>query len=149
MAVLDFHTGLGPFGYGELICDHPPGSEAVLRAKRWYGDAVTEPALGTSTSVAKHGLSDYGWISLIGKPLTYIALEFGTYSFENMKTVLRADHWLHAQGNVDWQDETTQRIKAAIRRHFYPDTEEWRSMIVACSRQRIAEAIAGLATATS
>ena len=26
VAVVDLHTGLGPFGYGELICDHPPAA---------------------------------------------------------------------------------------------------------------------------
>jgi hypothetical protein len=44
VALLDFHTGLGPFGYGEPICDHPPGSRAVQLARDWYGESVTEPA---------------------------------------------------------------------------------------------------------
>ena len=26
IAVVDLHTGLGPYGYGELINDHPPGT---------------------------------------------------------------------------------------------------------------------------
>lgn len=144
VALIDFHTGLGPFGYGEPICDHPLGSTGVELARRWYGDSVTEPALGTSSSVAKHGLSDYGWIHLVGEPLVFVALEFGTYSFERMKQVLRADHWLHAQGDVDWHAGQTREIKVAIRQHFYPATPDWQEMVLFRSRQCIRQALSGL-----
>ncbi|ATX79511.1 Protein of unknown function (DUF2817) [Mariprofundus aestuarium] len=145
VALIDFHTGIGPFGYGEPICDHPPGSTGVRLARSWYGDAVTEPALGTSISVAKHGLSDYGWMHLVGEPLVFIALEFGTYPFDNMMQVLRADHWLHAQGQVEWQAEQTVAIKAAIRSHFYPATPKWQEKVIRGSRHSIRQALSGLA----
>jgi hypothetical protein len=146
IALIDFHTGIGPFAYGEPICDHPPGSIGVRLAREWYGDSVTEPALGTSISVAKHGLSDYGWQDVVGERLVFIALEFGTYSFDNMMQALRADHWLHAQGKVDWSTAQTQSIKAAIRRHFYPGTSEWQDMVLLRSRQCIRQAITGLSS---
>jgi len=146
VALIDFHTGIGPFGYGEPICDHPPGSTGVHLARRWYGDSVTEPALGTSISVVKHGLSDYGWMHLVGEPLVFVALEFGTYPFDNMMQVLRADHWLHAQGHVDWHEPQTQQIKAAIRTHFYPGTTDWQEMVLIRCRQCISQALAGLST---
>ncbi|OIO67577.1 MAG: DUF2817 domain-containing protein [Zetaproteobacteria bacterium CG_4_9_14_3_um_filter_49_83] len=143
VALIDFHTGIGPFGYGEPICDHPPGSTGVKLARQWYGDLVTEPALGTSISVAKFGLSDYGWQALIGEPLVFIALEFGTYPFDEMMQALRADHWLHAQSQIDWQTDQTQKIKQAIRKHFYPATTDWQSMVLERSRQCITQALAG------
>ncbi|HXH71821.1 MAG TPA: M14 family metallopeptidase [Mariprofundaceae bacterium] len=146
VALIDFHTGLGPFGYGEPICDHPPGSTGVTLAKQWYGDSVTEPALGSSTSVPKTGLADFGWQDLVGEPLVYVALEFGTYSFDEMKRVLRADHWLHAQGAVDWSSAETKRIKTAIRRQFYPDTDDWKEMVLFRSRQLIRQALNGMAS---
>jgi len=145
VALLDFHTGIGPFGYGEPICDHPPASTGVRLARNWYGDSVTEPALGTSISVAKHGLSDYGWMHLIGEPLVFIALEFGTFPFEQMMQALRADHWLHAQPDVEWHAPRTRDIKQAIRNHFYPATQEWQRMVLARSRECIEQALAGLA----
>ena len=43
VAVVDYHTGLGPFGYGEPISGHLPGSASGVRAKAWYGDSVTAP----------------------------------------------------------------------------------------------------------
>ncbi|OIQ00059.1 MAG: hypothetical protein AUK35_05355 [Zetaproteobacteria bacterium CG2_30_46_52] len=148
VAVIDFHTGLGPFGYGEPICEHLPNTQGNALARLWYGDSLTEPALGTSTSVAKTGLSDDGWITMLGDKLVFIALEFGTYDFENMKQVLRADHWLHAQGKVDWQDPVTQTIKANIRSHFYPATSDWEEMVLIRSRECIQQAIAGISAVT-
>ena len=149
VALLDFHTGLGPFGYGEPICDHQPGSRAVRLARDWYGDSVTEPALGTSVSVAKFGLSDYGWQRLVGDPLVFIALEFGTYDVNDLMQVLRDDHWLHRQDLPDWQGKRGREIKASIRRHFYPETSDWQQMVINRSRQCIGQALAGLASEVS
>ena len=144
VALIDFHTGIGPFGYGELICDHAPDSTGVRLARAWYGDSVTEPALGTSISVVKYGLSDYGWMHLVGEPLVFIALEFGTYPFCNMMQALRADHWLHGQGDVDWHREPDREIKRAIRRHFDPSGTDWQKMVLLRSRQCIRQALSGL-----
>lgn len=145
VAVIDFHTGLGPFGYGEPICDHAPGSSGAGLARHWYGETLTEPALGTSVSVAKFGLSDYGWQALIGQPLVFVALEFGTYDFSSMIRVLRADHRLHAADSIDWHADDTQMVKAAMRRHFYPGTPDWQQMVLFRSRQVIAQALRGMA----
>ncbi|MEO5336853.1 MAG: M14 family metallopeptidase [Magnetospirillum sp. WYHS-4] len=144
VAVVDFHTGLGPFGYGEPICDHPPGSAAVARARAWFGDSVTEPALGTSTSVAKAGLSDYGWQDALGEAVTFVALEFGTYSPEAMFDVLRDDHLAHRDGPPDWAAPATRRVKEAIRHHFYPASRDWQEMVLFRSAQVLGQAAAGV-----
>lgn len=144
VAVVDLHTGLGPFGYGEPICDHPPGSPGVRNAKAWYGDSVTEPALGTSTSVAKHGLSDFGWQEMLGEAVTFVTLEFGTYPTDAMFEVLRDDHILHRDGPPDWGAGETRRIKAAIRHHFHPDTRDWKEMVLCRSAQVLAQALDGV-----
>lgn len=149
LAVIDIHTGLGPFGYGEIICDHAPGTVGVDVARHWFGDAVTLPADGSSTSVPKHGLLDYAWHAIMNQqpgsqPGCFVTLEFGTYSIENMFEALRHDHWLHARGPVDWQHPDTQRIKAGIRKQFYPDTQAWQAMVLFQGRQTIEMAIRGL-----
>ena len=144
VAVVDYHTGQGPFGYGEPICGNLPGTLGNARAKAWYGESVTEPTLGTSTSVPKFGLSEEGWTRMVGERLVYIALEFGTYDPENGRRVLRQDYWLHLHGKPDWHRQETQRIKAELRKRYYPDTEDWRQMVLFRSRQIIKQALAGL-----
>ena len=144
VAIIDYHTGLGPFGYGEPICSHAEGTQALARAKRWYGQSVTEPAIGTSSSVLKVGLNEYGWMAKLGERATFIALEYGTYTPDRGRLVLREDHWLHAHSNVQWNAPETQRIKQQIRTHFYPDTDDWREMVLFRSRQVVRQAMAGL-----
>ncbi|SOD93815.1 M14 family metallopeptidase [Caenispirillum bisanense] len=146
VAVIDLHTGLGPYGYGELICDHPPGSAAVARARAWWGVSVTEPLLGTSSSGAKTGLVDYAWHA-VGPQVVFVTLEVGTFPTGRMFEVLRADHVLHRTGAVDWQAPETRRIKAALRRHFYPDADDWREQVLWRSRQVVRQALAGLVAA--
>jgi len=144
VAVVDLHTGLGPFGYGEIICDHPAGSPETARGRRWYGDSMTEPALGTSTSVPKTGLLDYCWQGALGPMVTFVTLEFGTYPLEELFGYLRADHLLHRAGPPDWHAPATQAAKTALKRHFFPDTPEWRSMIIARGREVLRQARDGL-----
>lgn len=143
VAVIDIHTGLGPFGYGELICDHPPGSKAVQWAKQVYGRSVTEPALGNSSSPPKLGLVDYGWQAALGERVCFITLEFGTYPPEQMFEVLCADHRLHLQA-IRWNDARVQKVKQALRDYFYPATADWQEMILMRGRQVIRQAIQGL-----
>ena len=114
VAIIDYHTGLGPFGYGEPICSHDARTAALERAKRWYGDSLTEPATGTSSSVLKSGLNEFGWMAKLGDKATFVALEYGTYTQESGRRALREDHWLHAYGKVDWPSPETQRIKRQV-----------------------------------
>lgn len=145
--VIDLHTGLGPYGYGELICDHPPGSRGVALARRWFGEGIAEPALGTSSSVPKRGLVDYFWHEQVGDTGCMVTLEFGTYPLDVVLAALRADHWLHARGAVDWHDARTHAVKMRMRRTFCPDGEEWREMALFRGRQVIRQALAGLSGA--
>lgn len=145
VCVIDYHTGLGPFGYGEPICDLPPQSVGAKWCQQHFGPSVTLPVLGTSSSTANVGLSDMGWHELVGEHLAFIALEFGTFEREQLLEVLRADHCLHAQGEINWQDAETQKVKHRLKHFFYPDTQDWREMVLFRSRQVIAQALKGLA----
>lgn len=143
VAVIDVHTGLGPFGYGELICDHPPGSAGVEWARRWYGRSVTEPLLGSSTSVPKSGLIDFLWHACTGARGSFVTLEFGTYPVADMLECLRQDHYLHTRP-VDWSAAQTRETKARIREIFYPATGDWQEMVLLRGRQVTGQAINGL-----
>lgn len=143
VAVIDIHSGLGPFGYGEVICDHPPASRGVQLARQWYGESVTEPALGSSTSVPKLGLIDYLWQAQLDERVCFVTLEFGTYSISEMFDALRSDHRLH-RGPVDWQSEETRKVKQQLRRIFYPATADWQEMVLMRGRQLTRQALNGL-----
>ena len=99
LAVIDVHTGLGPYGYGEVICDHPPGGAGARTAQRWYGPACTLPAEGTSSSVPKLGLLDYAWHAIMDDHSGFVTLEFGTLGTDNLFDVLLAETRAERRGH--------------------------------------------------
>ena len=147
LAMIDYHTGLGPHGYGELISVHFPETPAAARAKRWWGDNVTEPLAGTSVAGARHGFISRLAEARLGDNVTFIAIEYGTYPSDTVvRPALRADHWLHANTNAAWDAPQTKAIKAQIRKAFYPDTQDWHESVLFRSRQTLRMALAGLTT---
>lgn len=146
VAIVDLHTGLGPYGYGEPICNHAPGSDRVRRACRWWGDSVTEPLLGTSSSQEKFGLSEFGYErALAHADIAFVALEFGTYPPPRGAQVLRDDHWLWQHG--DPRGPEAKPIRDALRDHFFPPHDDWKEMVLFRSDQVFRQALAGLAAA--
>ncbi|MBZ2188323.1 M14 family metallopeptidase [Alcanivorax sp. JB21] len=144
LAVIDLHTGLGPYGYGEVICDHAPDSAGTATARRWYGDAVTLPATGTSSSVPKAGLLDYAWHAIMDAQSCFVTLEFGSFATDTLFEVILADHRLHQHGMPDWHSPATRAVKQAMRHHFCPDAPQWRELVLFRARQVVGLALAGL-----
>jgi hypothetical protein len=145
VAVVDWHTGLGPYGYGEPIVVHAPGSAALERARQWYGDKVTSPALGNSTSAELSGVNVDGIERRLGAGVefTAMALEFGTLPTREVRDSLRGDNWLHHHGQVE--SAAGREIKRAIRDAFYCDKDDWKDMLADQGVQRQREALKGLA----
>ncbi len=141
LAVVDLHTGLGPFGYGEIICDHDPDSAGAAVASRWYGGSVTLPLLGTSTSVPKIGLLDFAWHRIMNARSCYVTLEFGTYRTLELFEVLLQDHLLWAQPD---QSQARTAHRPVMRQHFCPDDVAWRQMVLVRARQVLVQALHGL-----
>jgi len=146
VAMIDFHTGLGPYGYGELICPHPPDSEVVKRAEAWFGKEMTVPARGNSASAVIVGTLGAGLAAALpGAALTDIGLEYGTQPQKDVLLALRADNWLHLHGDPD--SPQGRAIKKQIRAAFYPDEEDWKEKVLARALEVIGRAIENLAKA--
>ena len=144
VAVIDLHTGLGPYGYGELICDHPLGSEGLHTARRWFGASVTVPEEGNSCSVPKLGLVDYAWHAILGRNSCYVTLEYGTYPIAGLLQTLREDHAVNTPGPYDWQNPARSAVREQLRRHFYPGEPQWQTLVLLRARQVVQLACAGL-----
>ncbi|MBL6986837.1 MAG: DUF2817 domain-containing protein [Methylobacter sp.] len=141
LAIIDLHTGLGSYGYGEIICDHEPGSAGTHAAQNWYGDSVALPLLGTSSSVPKTGLLDYAWHAIMSNRSCYITLEFGTFSTDQLFETLLRDHQLWAQAD---NEQARLEHRNVMRRHFCPDDQAWREMVLFRARQVIAQGLQGV-----
>lgn len=143
VAIIDFHTGLGPWGFGEQIVVAHPDSPEFARARRWYGQAVVSPMGGTSSSadIVGDGLSATPAI-LPHAEVTGMALEVGTQPMTLVRNALRADAWLHAHG--DPRSPEAAPIKAQIRDAFYGDADDWKGMVAGQSMLVCRQALAGL-----
>lgn len=146
VAIVDLHTGLGPYGYGEPICNHAPGSARVQRARRWWGPSVTEPLLGTSSSQEKWGLSEFGYErALAHADIAFVALEYGTWGPPHGEDALRDDAWLWQHGaGADWADARAMPIRQALKDYFSPPRADWQEMVLWRARQVFRQALAGL-----
>jgi len=145
LGVIDVHTGLGEWGNGEIICDHPPGSDGAVTAVCWYGDKCTLPALGTSSSVPKTGLLDYAWHAVMPAGSCYITLEYGTYKTQELFDVLLEDHRFWAEHDAAAADHPQHTaLVEHMRAHFCPNDPEWRRQVLLQARRTIRQAMDGL-----
>ena len=145
VGIIDYHTGLGPWGFGEQIVTDAPGSAAFARARAWYGAAVTSPSAGTSTSapITGDGLEAAPRL-LPHAQVTGMAIEVGTLPLNDVLLALRADAWLHGYG--DPLAPAAAPIKARIRDAFYGDSDDWKGMVAGQSLLAMRQAVAGLMT---
>jgi Protein of unknown function (DUF2817) len=128
VAAIDYHTGLGPYGHGELIGGLVPSSANYKLSHQWLGDELTSPLLGTSASAKLNGINQLGMEAAIPQArFAAAAIEYGVAPMDETRDALRADNWLHVHG--DLKSKQAQAIKAEMRRVFYGDTPEWKQMV--------------------
>lgn len=143
LAIVDLHTGLGPWGHGELIVHDRATDPGYRRAEGWWGD-VRSMRDGESVSAELTG----DWLGRIGRflpgvEITAAALEFGTIDSVEVLQALRADAWLHA--HADPLGPEASPIKAAIRAAFADDDPAWLAALTTRFDEVVGGALAGLA----
>lgn len=144
LASIDFHTGLGPMGYGEPIFIGPEGFGSEERSRAVFGPEVTNPNSGTSTSAKVTGTVPEAFLDLPRHiELTAIALEYGTQPVPQVLESLRGDHWLHAKGELD--SDLGRLLKQRIRDAFYTDTSAWKAAVYGRAADFALRAFRGLA----
>jgi hypothetical protein len=143
---LDYHTGLGPYGVGEVIAALPLASPGAGRTRAILGAEVTSPDDGTSSSAQLTGVNQPAIEAMLdGTAFFGCALEYGTSPVPDVLNALRADAWLHTHGDLDSPE--AKAIKAEVRRAFYPDADDWRRMVWSRAEDVTRRALAGVAQA--
>ncbi len=130
LTVIDFHTGLGAFGAGEMITEDMPGSAAYKRAIRMWGDTVASSEAGESVSAPLSGTIDKAVATWLDKvELTFAALEVGTRDTRTVFNALRKDNWLHCFAPGRDKHKDARAIRLELRDAFYPDTADWKRKV--------------------
>jgi hypothetical protein len=146
VALIDFHTGLGPSGHGECYIVGNEGDPGIERADAVWGTN------GVTLKAASGGRQSHDGYSLTGitrelDPVPFYGntLEFGTHPLETVYKALRADNWLHLFGDLN--SDFARRVKADFKEAFCPESAAWRDAVFARSMavwQRGMEGLDGL-----
>lgn len=145
VALIDFHTGLGPSGHGECLIAGQEGEPGVDRAHDLWGtDGVT--FMASSGDLETHDGINLAGIARALSPISFygMALEFGTYPMEEVYQALRADNWLHLHGDLN--SSFAAKVKADLKEAFCPDSATWRDAVYARSMAVWQKGMDGLAS---
>lgn len=114
LGIVDLHTGVGPYGFGEVIrTDRPPQAGAEWEK---IANLVCDVLDRVETE----------------RPPLKIIMEYGTYPFDRVLNCLRADNWLRHYGAA--HTPQGRRIKKDLQDALFADDPEWLADI---SRQGI------------
>jgi hypothetical protein len=122
-AIIDLHTGLGPWGHGSLLSSNRPGEAAYERQVAWWND-VTSLDDGESVSAVVAG----DWLAVADgfapdTEITGICIEYGTVDGITVLQSLRADAVLHAHGDPSAPD--ARAVRDQVRAAFLDDDPAW------------------------
>ena len=151
ICLVDYHTGLGPLGHGDLIFGNSP---VTGHAREWFDhvtpteedlEAAKRKSDGHVANSIPGTLSRHLGILLPQARITAGGIEYGTHEVRAVLRSIRADNWLWAHG--DPHAPQNQEIRTFIREMFYPSVPEWKIMVLSRSNDIIRMALAGLARA--
>lgn len=129
--VIDLHTGLGPWSFGELISDHPVDSAGNRQARAFFGAAIANAHEGASFSVPKAGLMDYCFHQMMHEKGFFLTLEFGSYGTADLFEVLLSEHeFWKAVRPESMEDADYQFHRQRMIEHFCPDDLIWQQAVL-------------------
>lgn len=105
LGIVDLHTGVGPYGFGEVMrMDKPPVAGAEWEK---IGNLVCDVLDRVD----------------VARPPLKIIMEYGTYPFERVLNNLRADNWLRHHGSV--HTPQGREIKKNLQDALFADDPKW------------------------
>ncbi|MEZ5921992.1 MAG: DUF2817 domain-containing protein [Parvularculaceae bacterium] len=146
--LIDWHTGIGPYGEPFFILDDDRASHNFARASSiWPSHAihcddilgdVSPDYTGTLISGMRRALAP-----LNDALMLFVTIEWGTYEIAPMLEALLVDRWLrlNTSGNDARAIEDARRL---VIERFCPAAENWRQNVLAAAPAVYADALAGV-----
>jgi hypothetical protein len=143
-ALIDLHTGIGPWLDHVFLCFHPPGSAAYERARRWWGERAVNRQGSTHKALAVYRglLIDAFQAELPDAETTAVVIEFGTRSRPEMQRANLALSWLRTHGAR--HPSHAAAVFADYVEAFYPSDPAWRQAVLEQSREFLDKAVLGV-----
>lgn len=149
VCLVDYHTGLGPYGYGSMVALQQGAALARMRAAfgAWVIAVAEAEAPEDFAPVSGHTTPGYER-ALPGAEVTAGVLEFGTGRPQHMLQLLLDDQRDWAQGaSREALLPAARQRREALRDFFYPPDGAWQASLAAQSRLVVAQGLAFLAAA--
>ncbi len=143
-AIIDLHTGIGPWGEHIFLCFHAEGSPARTRARDWWGERAVNLAGVTHKALADYeGLAVNGFAAMLPKAeVTAVVVEFGTLPRKEIQRANMAARWLRYHG--DRHPALARRVHEQFCETFYPSDPAWRAAVLEQSADVIARGVQGI-----
>jgi hypothetical protein len=143
-AIIDLHTGIGPWREHIYLCFHPQGSPARERARAWWGERAVNLAGVTHKALADYQgvLIDAFSAALPKAEVTAIVVEFGTLKREEVQRANLGGRWLRYHGAQ--HPALARKVHAEFCEAFYPVDPAWRAAALEQSREILERGIAGI-----
>lgn len=126
--MIDLHTGLGPYGYGELMTPSKPGEPVYDLLFDWYGEQVHSTTAGATQYAGSKGSILAGFRPPVdGLEWASVGLEYGTRERPHIRRCMLANMWLHLHGERD--SDLGRRIIREFRDCYYPNESEWKRLV--------------------
>jgi len=140
VVIIDFHTGLGPFGNAEVILNESEHSPAYKRAEEWWGDRAKTTASGESVSGHLETTLKLAFPKMLpNTEVTAVSLEFGTLPALKVFRALRAENWIYHYGGMN--NPKAKDIKMELLRAFYPDKDDWKHRVWKQGKEVVEQAL--------
>ena len=144
VAFMDLHTGIGPYLEHIYLCFHPEGSPARERARAWWGARAVNLQGVTHKKLATYsGTIIDAFIEMLPEAeVTSVVVEFGTRPRHEMQRASMAQRWMRFEGPRD--PVLAAQVRREYEAAFYPADPEWRTAVLAQSREFINRGVAGI-----
>ncbi len=136
---LDFHTGLGKWGTYQLLMDTVVTPAELQNLQAYFGaEYILAVDGGKKKYQVRGNIGQWTRQLLQPRNYNYFCAEFGTYSFAKVLMMLRQENYVH-----NWlaaTDPVYLRTKEQMKEIFCPESEQWRSRVIAQSVEIVAQA---------
>lgn len=143
-ALVDLHTGIGPWQEHIYLCFHPEGSKARERARDWWGERAVNLAGVTHKALADYqGVLIDAFAQMLPKAeVTTVVVEFGTLARQEVQRANMAGRWLRYHGAKD--PALARKVHREFCECFYPSDPKWRAAVLEQSAEIFERGLAGI-----
>lgn len=144
VALVDFHTGIGPYLEHVYVGFSVPNTPMWERCRAWWGEravngqGITHKALADYKGILTDGFT----AELPNAEVTTTVVEFGTRPRTEMQRATISQRWMRVHGAKN--PARLKQVMAEYVEAFYPADPKWRAAVLEQARDIVARGVKGV-----